>query len=913
MQFLGLSGIGTHLGLLDSAKAAVFTIDSNSGTATDGQYFSGYHITSDNPGSGTTYAISPLLPGTTGLIFSTTNGTISGTPTGVLAATPFTITENSTTGGLQAQLYILNIVGAPTPVPNTDPPQANSIQGVLPASGIVSAGSTIVINGLFPTTLTSIQIDGVPLSPGNWTQTSSSITIIMPPHALGQVSISIFDGQSPALPNLTLTYVAAVSASPTPTSTPSVTPTPTPSVTPTPTPTPSVTPTPTPTPSVTPTPTPTPSVTPTPTPSVTPTPTPSLTPTPTPSLTPTPIPLPSNSTVPIPSSAPASPSPSLLASVSTPGLNVVSGSLLTDDSISGPQIQLTTQIQVGDTAAGKSASVVASGLYPGSTLSIYLYSDPQLIGSAIADSSGRASIAAVIPSGLASGDHKVLAIGTDVYKNPIQALSAFQLDPQNVVVAYVPPAQVSSSMAADQSAIFQALHAGKPLYDIKLHPGSVATVALAATSLIAVAGAGGLSGLGGAGGGTASGSGHGGSGRANQGKLASAVTKKLKGVKVDEPGIGDRSKTWNVPGTLKFDALINKGVVDVGRRSALLPRVLVDGAWARAMFGAAAIILWGLGLVMGVLSSVQVHYQALPPKLSYTLVIVALGILDSTAGALAWFAMASLAYVTGHLTSWAQLRTILGMFVLFATIILLAHAIRPLRRRQDGSWMQRFDRLADYGMPPIFLAFAASSMFKALNGLSGLQLVSKSDFGALRLTVIITFLVRLLFEDIALHWYPQRSIAAQPAKLSSPTKFAAWSAIVFKLLIFLVVAAPFFGLGFYTMLAWEITGAMLVLKLYEDKLPNFVFINKWYPRGVANFLLMLVIGIFFGAFIVGSHPTHQKVIDAFALMMIPGAISTILDLLGREGWKWPENWEKRVIGAELWFIALGLVVGFITL
>jgi hypothetical protein len=106
---------------------------------------------------------------------------------------------------------------------------------------------------------------------------------------------------------------------------------------------------------------------------------------------------------------------------------------------------------------------------------------------------------------------------------------------------------------------------------------------------------------------------------------------------------------------------------------------------------------------------------------------------------------------------------------------------------------------------------------------------------------------------------------------------------------------------------------MLVLKLYEDKLPNFVLINKWYPRGVANFLLMLVIGIFLGAFIVGSHPTHQKVVDSFALMMIPGAIATVLELLGREGWKWPENWEKRVIGAELWFVALGLVVGFLTL
>ncbi len=852
-QVLSLSGLGSHTGWLNSAEAATFTLDSNSGAATVSQFFTGYHVTSSNPGSGTVYSIAPTSTfSSTGLIFNTSNGTISGTPLAVMAPTAFTIIESSVAGGLQAQLYILSVLPPSPPVVTPDPTQQNSVTGISPSTGSISGGTRVAISGSFPSPITGLQINGVSINSGGWSQSQSSISLVMPAHAAGPVSIVLFDGQTPPLADQPFTYVEI------------------PIVTPTPTPTPSVIPTPTPTPSERPSPTPTPTLS-------------------------------------------AAPSPSLLASVSTPGLNVVSGSLLSDDAISGPQIQLTTQIQVGDSAAGKSASVIASGLFPGSTLSVYIYSSPQVIGSAVADSAGKASIAAVIPAGLPTGDHKILAVGTDVFKNPIQAISAFQLNSQSVVVAYVPPAQVSSSLAADQNAIYQALDAGKPLYDIKLHPGSVAAVAIAATSLIAIAGAGGLSGIGGAGGGASGGSGHGRSGGSGQGKLASAVTKKLKGVKVDEPGLGDRSKTWNFPGTLKVDALINKSVVDAGRRSALLPRVLVDGAWARAMFGSAGIILWGLGLLMGVLSSVQVHYHVLPPKLSYTLIIVALGILDSAAGALAWFAMASLAYVTGHLTSWSQLRTIMGMFVLFATIVLLAHAIRPLRRRQDGSWMQKFDRLADYVMPPIFLAFAASSMFKALNGLSGLQLVSKSDFGALRITVIISFLVRLLLEDIALHWYPQRSLASQPPKLSSPTKFAAWSAIAFKLLIFLIVAAPFFGLGFYTMLAWEITGAMLVLKLYEDKLPNFVLINKWYPRGVANFLMMLVVGIFFGALIVGSHPTHQKVVGSFALMMIPGAIATILELLGREGWKWPETWEKRVIGAELWFIALGLVVGFLTL
>src|ERR1019366_3083226 len=256
--------------------------------------------------------------------------------------------------------------------------------------------------------------------------------------------------------------------------------------------------------------------------------------------------------------------------------------------------------------------------------------------------------------------------------------------------------------------------------------------------------------------------------------------------------------------------------------------------------------------------SIHVKYQALPPKLIFVLIIVALGLLDSAAGAFAWAAISLLALVTGHLTNWPELRTILGMFVLFSSISLLAHAIRPLRRSQDGSWLQKFDRLADYVMPPIFLAFAASSMFKALNGLSGLELVNKSQFGELRLVVIIFFLIRMLLEDITLSWYPQRSLACQPGKLSSQSQSSVWLTIFGKTTIFILIAAPFSGLGKYTFIAAVLTAAMMILKVFEEKLPNSAKLNKWYPRGVVNFLMMMVIGIYVSGWIHGYHPSDQK-------------------------------------------------------
>ena len=584
---------------------------------------------------------------------------------------------------------------------------------------------------------------------------------------------------------------------------------------------------------------------------------------------------------------------------------MISSNLLGYDSISGPQMQLTTEIQIGDTAQGKSAGVVATGLLPGTTVYLYIYSTPQLLGSAPVDTTGTARISAVIPPGLPPGDHKVVAEGTGADNTPVQALSAFELNPQNLVVAYAPPAQVSQSMSTDQGEIKRALHTGRALYDIRLHPGAIATIALAAASVTAMAGVGGLSGF--------PRSGHSNSGSSGQGKLAGVVTKKLKGVKREGPGVGDSSSSWKSPGTLRVDGWINSAVYRTGLRSALLPRVLIDGAWARAIFGSAALSLWSIGFVLGLLSSIQVHFQALPPRLSYVLAIVAVGLLDSAAGACAWLVIASLALFTGHLANWAELRTILGLFVLFASTILLAHAIRPLRRQQDGSLMHRFDRIADYVMPPIFLAFAASSMFKALNGLSGLELVHKSEFGALRLTVIIFFLLRMSLEDLALTFYPQRSLASQPAKLPSQTKSATWMAIIGKLLLFLLISAPFFGLGFYTFIALALTALTLILKVFEDRLPNLLRLNKWFPRGTAKFVLMLVVGTITGAWILGAHPSNQRNASTFALLLVPGTIATLIELFGREGFSWPESWGKRVLGIEIWLVALGIVVGFFTI
>ena len=577
-------------------------------------------------------------------------------------------------------------------------------------------------------------------------------------------------------------------------------------------------------------------------------------------------------------------------------------SLLTDTTPIGPVMNLRVDLQIGASVEGRSAVVEAAGLMPGSDVQVLLYSEPMVIGTGVADGAGNASIATQIPGGLPPGQHTIMAVGTGPSGDPVQSVGAFEITADDVVTRFVEPAQILEPIDPEDPQIARALEAGKPLYDVALYPAVIATVAVAGAAVVGLAGAGGLTGTGSASG-----------GRSSRGKLAGVVTKKLKALKAPDPGLGDRSRSWAMPGTRRTDSWIKELPKRAGRISALLPRVLVDGAWSRAMFGSFGFVLWGIGLALGLWSAWSTGFEALPPALPLMLAIIALGILDAAAGAIAWLTIVVGALVTGNLTTWPEIRTALGLFVIFASIPLLAHVIRPLRRRISGTGMELFDRVADYVMPPIFLAFAAASMFKALNGLSGLELVSKEDFGEVRIVVIVAFLMRMAMEDVATYAYPVRSAEVQPEKLVSPGKGLALLSVAIRVGVFLIIAEPFFGLGWATYLSALLIAIPMVLKVYEDNLPNLVWLNKWYPRGVANFAMLLVVGIYVSFWLLGQDATDEQVRQTYNFILLPGIVSGLIQLVGREGGVWPENWWKRAIGFVVWLFAVGIVTGVIAL
>jgi hypothetical protein len=565
-------------------------------------------------------------------------------------------------------------------------------------------------------------------------------------------------------------------------------------------------------------------------------------------------------------------------------------------------MSMSVDLVIGESSTGRAVTVRAAGLKPASPVEVVLYSTPRVIGLGMADAAGDAAVQATIPGDLEPGTHTLYANGTAPDGQPVQSVGLFDIEPSGVVTAIAPPGQVTAPVSPDDPQLARALAAGKPVYDPALYPATTAAIAVAGVALLGIAGAGGLASL------RSSGEAY-----AERGKLAVIVTKKLKALKDDGSGAGDRSRTWRLPKIASSDALMADVPVRVGRVSALGQRVLTDGAWSRAMFGTGGFALWAMALLLALYGATTVGFAPFPPALPIVLAIIVLGVLDAAAGAIAWFVVAAGALVTGQLTSLADLRTLLGLFVLYATLPLLAHVIRPLRRKVLPDAMAWFDRVCDYIMMPFFVAFAAASMFKALNGLSGLELTSPDDLWSVRIAVVLACWLRLGFEDVAAHAYPMRSQLVQPEKLASQDTSMALASVALRVAVFLLIAEPFFGLGWATWVAAGLVSIPMIMKIWEDDLPNSARLNKWFPRGLGRFAMLLIIGVYLAAWVIGQASAAGQSRALFNLLLIPGIIVGVLELVGREGGDWPDTWRKRIAGGILWVLAAGITAGLIVL
>ena len=537
-------------------------------------------------------------------------------------------------------------------------------------------------------------------------------------------------------------------------------------------------------------------------------------------------------------------------------------------------------------AQGTFIRVSGDGFAPNSDAVAWLFSEPRRLGVIRVNNAGSFETDLRVGEGIPTGDHTTQINGV-TSEGGVRSLSLAV----EVVELGDEVAVGSDSNGASGGSSNDPRETVQP-YSPQDDPVTSRQLAVAATALLSLAAAGGAAER----------------REARRGKLAGVVTKKLKALKTDEEGRGDRSTTWRGVGTALFDRSMNDVPLRVGPFSALFSRILVDGAWLRAILGSRAIGVWSAAVALATAWVVDTSGYVATPAAWLLCALLVVAALDATAGALAALVITTAAAVFNRVGVLPDVRALLGIWVLLISAPLLAHVIRPLRRARDTENFAR-ERFYDYAMMPVFVAFAAGSMAKALNGLSGLDLVAPSTVTAVKWTVWAAMILRLAGEDLAFALYPKRSLEVQPSKLVSQARAWGLASVAIRFGVFLFIAEPYFGINIGTLVAAALTALPALVKLWEDDLPNSERLFYWLPRGFLRFFLLLVLGGWLSSRLVGDDASPEVVRNATPWLLLPGAIIGVIELFGRSGKPWRDDNVKHIGGAIFWLVAVLIVAG----
>jgi len=395
---------------------------------------------------------------------------------------------------------------------------------------------------------------------------------------------------------------------------------------------------------------------------------------------------------------------------------------------------------------------------------------------------------------------------------------------------------------------------------------------------------------------------------AEQESLQSVSSGALKLLK-NEPGKGDLSNSWDNKLTDDTDFAFVALAHRFNRFSPLLTRTIQDGNTVRAIVGSFAALLIPIGIVLGIIASINVGAQALPPVWIIVGAIMAVAIFDAFAGFVAGFVFFILALVTGNISNRPELLTAIGVMVMFFAPALLASACRPFRRlvrNQDDMW----DRITDYALGTLLTFWVITKMVAAMNGLARLELPITQYGTELAFFAAALLLVRVALEDIAVEHYPMR-LRALHVEIKKPSHNQKIRSLAFKIFVFFIMAAPFVGSTLNLVLGTLLFAIPQITSLsLEDNLPK----KKLYlPKGVFKTVVMIFVMALVSNMIEGAFSSPAAFLKwSFVVMALPGFFLHYLDAITdapETDWKITEKGRKIYrIGGVVVFILMVLVV-----
>jgi len=350
------------------------------------------------------------------------------------------------------------------------------------------------------------------------------------------------------------------------------------------------------------------------------------------------------------------------------------------------------------------------------------------------------------------------------------------------------------------------------------------------------------------------------------------------------PGLGDRLGIFALGLMTALDGITRRSTRSTARFSPLLSKLINDGIYLRAIFGSFSIIPTLLGVGLAVVSLTQNDGMLLHPPVALFMAIAVLGVFDAFAGSLAVliFVIGSLPLVDfGEIT---DLRMLAGIVVAGFGPIVLARSIRNFRRMPQPGIDGLLARIGDIAFASLMGGWVAGLIVRALPALTGLTLPAANYVATFQLIATLAIAIRIVIEDLAARFYPQRMDKLAPDTLPSPPAAQVVIVQVFKYFFYVFIASAFMGFGPVVWIASALFMVPTILGYFQDKLPNVPFIWRYLPVGLPGLAMILGLEILLEntlTGILGDDPNFSVIFIYCLLALI--LVVSIVGILGREG------------------------------
>jgi hypothetical protein len=397
-------------------------------------------------------------------------------------------------------------------------------------------------------------------------------------------------------------------------------------------------------------------------------------------------------------------------------------------------------------------------------------------------------------------------------------------------------------------------------------------------------------------------------------KITSAKAKHYKGSAEGEK-FGDRSFTYRAPGMELVDRVGKEFPIKVAKFSPVLARILSDGAYLRAIFGSLYVLLpTSAGVVAAIAAIGTLRGAMLPPTFSLMITLTILGLFDALSGLIAAAIYGIVGLATVSFTSTNDIRTFIGLMVIWLAIPLIAAATRPFRRLPNISMVDVYDRLGDFAIAPLIGGLAAQKMVGALTGLSGLQLPIAKSANLIAIVVIGLIVVRMAMETTVAHGYRNRLGKVSPEKVPDTSNRQKVVSLSFKTILLIFAAIVYIGNTWQLYVGAAMSLLPSLASLYQEKFPNVPKLYRAIPAKILKIVVMSIVGSLWAGLVFSYlYHGHNLVADSFVVLSIPGFVESIIELFGREGDPWKMTWSMRFGGVFVFALGVALTIGWVTI